>query len=338
MARLFGRLIPVTHPANLALDAMLAKAVGTQGEAVARAQVCNIRHDSRVSQARETATPLDWSAPDAFRQSYGSYYDKNVRTAGTPDFALRHNRGNIVFRAGMRNRLHSGLFLATLVDVGGLHDLYSLAAERAWTNAKGVSPFKSYPRNESATSRSVAMWIEARMNDDRRRRELIDATLEYMRVRLSQGAFFHPTWCAVYDDLRKTPLGRWPVVLGLGHWIGTRRWCFAVCYPVNRARVAAIPTVLDSKLSPYFFPSPPLTKSGHPVDLSLSGGGLTQEYIHSQISLLLADHVTAGGAYIHTRMYPLSLPQARKRHWTKLKARYRASTNVDRWMPRNAVT
>ena len=316
------------------MEAIFRSTGGTSAEAVARAIICNLRNDSRVSPERDILSELDWSSEPAFRTSYGSYFHSKIRTAKIPDFAKTHNEQNIVFKPGKRNRLHEGLLLAALFDVSRLHELYSHGYDQYWRGSKGNQPFSSYPRNEPASSSSVATWIENRMRDDRRRIDLIDSTLEYMRVRLLQGAFFHPSWCAVYDDLAKQPQNRWPMALGLGHWAGERKWCFAVCYSVKRAETVAIPTVLDSGLNPYFFPSPVIAKSGHPVDISFRGGDLIQEYINRQVPLYLEDHQKDAQQACHkTKVSNVELPIVRLRHWEKLKYEYQ-SVDIEAWMPR----
>jgi hypothetical protein len=316
---------------------MIRNAVGTADEEATRAMVSNLRHDRRVSKRREAACALDWSSVNELQQSYGKYYDACIRRASTPDFTQAHNRRNLVYGPGISNRLHAGLLLVALYDVRRLHGLYSQAYEDRWQNSKGEFPFKAYPRFHGEGKPPVIRWIDFRMTNLARRHALIGNTLDYMAVRLKHNAFFHPIWCSTFGDIRKQPPTQWPLMLGLGHWIKSQRWWFAVCYQAHRAKIIVNPTVLDSQLSEYFFPTPLRSDSGHPVNVSGVGGGLQKEHIHSQIELSLDDHLVADESFALIKPFPVRICDVRKEHWIRLNRQYGAGRYFSRWMERKAT-
>jgi hypothetical protein len=337
MPLLFGRSIPFHHPAHKTLTAIKNSGPpGTEAEAVGKAKAANLKYDVRVSAERANAAHLDWISPDTLASSYNKYFQTKIRNALSPDFTLRHNQENIVYGAGLANRLHGGLSLLALFNTRGLHDVYCLACKNSWHDASGKRLFQGYPKDAVATSDQVFRWVNRRMLDSSRRRELIDGTLKFLTTQLAHGAPYHPTWCGFYHELAGRTQERWPTSWGLGHWLVDQRWWFAVCYKVNRTKTLAVPTVLDA-LNPLFFVAPPVAESGHPVDVSHAGGRLTAEFIHPQIELSIRDHDEAGGVYGLTQPAAVILRKSRLDHWDRLNERYGYYMDIGSWIAKKAA-
>jgi hypothetical protein len=366
MPPVFGRNSSNPHPYDMAINDWLFSDVANL-----RALARNIMYDRRVSEKREREFNKSCNYPPTaveLNEAIVNYFYQNVRGAKKPHFTSKKlNNQNIVkgipygrmlinqiqsLVENIRRRLptkpkdkggnkgfdNSAVFfnpqlkfdnkssLARIIDLNGLDVIYQ------WAKDAGMQEFASFEGIENTGS-----WLKKTLQQPEEQvREFINAILKAINLHAKVGPF-HPSWATLWTEFApyaSQAADRWPELFGM-YRSKFPRWLIVLKYKISEAQPLVCPTQLDAGWSPYFFPTPPQTRMGHPMNLRPTVGArsLLTEIIHKQINHKIEHWDAAGGLYRETAN-PMSqdLVHQRTAHYKLLIETY-GKEQIKEWMP-----
>jgi hypothetical protein len=271
-------------------DLLSSKTADPGDQAVA----CNLRHDHRISSAREAEVD-NYTSPGvrphprtgaALKSLINDYFDRRVRFSFRPDYIVPEwNDNNFVPIATSANPdgLNGSRMLVRVLDLSRLRPVYKWAYEQA------LPQFLDY--GSAATDKALGDWLKSRLAGGGR--QFVPALLEAMDRRRHDYPY-EPAWAVWWQEFRpflNRPAERWLDLLGLEnrHSDALPHWLVLLRYRLRDVRTLACPTQLDGGWYRFHFPSPlqdePRLRRGHPMDLAAPPPNrkLLSEFIHQQI-------------------------------------------------------
>lgn len=196
-----------------------------------------------------------------------------------------------------------------------------------------VPAFADFPN----APEDVNDWLERQLTGPAKE-SLIRAAIEVMNASPRQ-----PVWVTTWASFERNALGpkgketpeRWLEAVGLYRG-DAPHWLIVLRYRAREAGTLVRPCMLDSGWA-YFFPSPPPSTSGHPMDLRIAPcpTHLFAEFLHQQITHRFEHwHPLGGEGFVGKTATPSvkALDRQRDNHLTLLDGRY-APGVVTTWMP-----
>ena len=278
-----------------AIADLLRSSIADPGD---QAVACNLRHDHRISPAREAEVENYKSrgvAPHprtgaALKGLINDYFEQRIRFSFRPDYIVPEwNANNFVPVATAANPagLNGSRTLVRVLDLSRLRPVYKWAYEQA------LPEFLDF--GSPASDRALGDWLKRRLASGGR--AFVPALLEAMDHRRHDYPY-EPAWVAWWQEFKpflNRPAERWLQLLGLEnrHSNELPHWLVLLKYRLRDIRTLVRPTQLDGGWYRFHFPSPvasplqddPRLRRGHPMDLAAPPPRrkLLSEFIHQQI-------------------------------------------------------
>lgn len=282
MPPVFGRDEPDPHPFENALAQLQSGPI--YEKAVAR----NLMHDHRVSEKRDHRLQGFITSPftgKSLRDGIDRYHKECIRKETFPDYVDPDLNGSNLHTGlpGGTFRLSKDYPLARIVDLTGLRDVLEWARR-----AKNEHEFVRMPRAR-VRDQDFLGWLDGKLRgaSSARIEGFVAAALRAMNAYRKQKQPYQPSWATTWHELApylSKPPTRWLELMGVSK-PAMPRWLIVLRYQAREAGTVAHPTVLDAGGWPFYFPSPPAARWGHPMDLSHSSPATA---VLSEFSVLAA--------------------------------------------------
>ncbi len=292
---------------------------------------CNLRHDERISPAREAVVD-NHEAPGvlphprtgaALKGVVNDYFWRRVRTSFYPDYIVPElSSDNFVpVATAAVPGINGSMMLGRLLDSSRLRTVYEWAFEQEIYELLDFEP--------AAGDKPLGDWLKRRLASPEETDAFLHAVLNVMDLRRNDHPL-EPAWAFWWHDFeayRHELAERWLQVLGLEnrHSDDLPHWLVLLRYYCRDVGTLIRPTQLDAGWYRHHFPSPrrdePAQRRGHPMDLGAPSRGyrLLAEFIHQQIPH--AGHWTGDIKQTVTRV-TAELRDQRHAHYLRLRDEY----------------
>ena len=314
-----------------------------------RAIAINLRHDHRVSEAREQEFREYFErSGDDLQIALSDYFYEKVYKSNNPNFCepciADFSGGSCKSLAGFDENMQ----LASVLTFHKLRDrIRSLDSISIVSDLWDTGLVEA--RNDSV---KFSKWLDEHLLDSSgvmkdpqsaEVKKFIADFFEIANCNLKDAAgnydeytrikpFWATDW-SKFDPYTKYETDRWNQVVGV--WREYSTWQIIITYPASAVDILYRPTQLDGGFYPQHFPPPReigSAEGGYTMDWGTPDVVLLPEFIHGQIELKYEYWESAGYRIGKTGLLVCDLPRSRSDHYEKLKGSFDEHA-LKNWMP-----